>query len=356
MSILFNKISLLLILGQLFMVNQVIAQLYIVPVKKENKVSSARISEENNTPLQLPFWDDFSWAKDRPDTSLWIDNQAVSVSSSIGINAPTVNVATFDGWNAFGKPYGNSTDANGLGDELISKPVDLSNLADEQKNSLFFSFYYQAQGLGEKPDPDDSLRVQFKSSKDKWYTQWVKKGENIKREQFKHIIPIQVTDEEGFEPDETFFFSEFQFRFQEYGYLSGSFDSWHIDYVYLNTNRNRLDTIYFDRALTSEPTSLFKDYFTIPLEYLRNHPERYLGSPEVGFYNLSSTDAIAIDFSSVIGVLGDNEVIKFDTLNFETELSPLPEAFERRKIQAKIEFCKMRLQEIQMEEEKPEGE
>ena len=316
-------------------IDQIAGQIIISPVIKKNKTSNARVKQvQNSQPLELPFWDDFSRAKERPDTALWIDNEAAVISSTIGINAPTVNVVTFDGWDAFGRPYGSNTDANGLGDELLSKPIDLSDLSEEEKKSLFLSFYYQAQGLGEKPDPDDSLRLQFKSSKDKWYTQWVRKGESNKKGQFSHIMPILIEDDDGFETDETFFHPGFQFRFQVYGYLSGNFDVWHIDYVYLNTNRNPVDTVYFDRALTSEPTSLFKNYFTIPLEHFRKYPDKYLGSPKAGFYNLSSTDAIAIDFSSIVSLAGGEEIISFDTLNFETELSPLPAAFERRSLKA----------------------
>ena len=85
--------------------------------------------------LELPFWDDFSTSLLIPDSSRWIVGENVNVNKGRGLNAPSMNVATFDGTDRSGIPYAD-TDANGPADSLISQPINLDNIPVNLRNTL----------------------------------------------------------------------------------------------------------------------------------------------------------------------------------------------------------------------------
>ena len=64
-----------------------------------------------------------------------------------------------------------------------------------------------------------------------------------------------------------FFHENFQFRFMNYGRLSGPYDTWNIDYVYLNKNRTPNDRYLPDRTIISSLTNLFNDYRAVPYDH-----------------------------------------------------------------------------------------
>ena len=67
----------------------------------------ARVAETDNHTITLPFWDDFSTSTSLIDTAWWTSqSQAqVIIKTGIGIDPPSVGVATFDGIDAQGIPY-----------------------------------------------------------------------------------------------------------------------------------------------------------------------------------------------------------------------------------------------------------
>src|SRR5690606_31788013 len=129
------------------------------------------------------------------------NSATVTISGYAGLNPPTINVATFNGVDAMGNPYSREQ-VSGLIDTLTSRSIDLSALTPGQAESLYLSFFWQAEGLGDMPNEDDSLRVQFKSNKNSWYTFWSKKGENVQPDHFTHVVPIKVEDQSSFAEDE----------------------------------------------------------------------------------------------------------------------------------------------------------
>ena len=240
----------------------IFGQLRSVPIQHferatstETNTKSARIGA-----VGLPFFDDFSLSKNgRASPELWLTTGGAFVNNTLPLNHPTINVVTFDGLNADGVPY-SFTDENreGPGDTLTSQPINLVGLAP--KDSLYLSFYWQARGLGELPDASDSLQLQFKNRANQWRTVWVKRGgladNNFKQE----LIALR---------DEAFFGGSFQFRFQQFGRESGMFDTWHIDYVYLNANRTARDRATKDLAVRQPVSSFLKRYSAMPLaQYL----------------------------------------------------------------------------------------
>ncbi|MCS6820858.1 MAG: T9SS type A sorting domain-containing protein [Microscillaceae bacterium] len=215
-------------------------------------------------PLTLPFFDDFSTTKTyTPDTTLWFKS-GVYINNDLPINPPTFNVASFDGLNAAGMPY-NFADAfaEGYADTLTSKPIDLSPYSPA--DSLYLSFFWQATGLGEMPDNTDSLSVWFKDNTNTWRYVWGKLGsqEIDQRKFFQVLLPVRNT---------IFFHSQFQFRFMAKGRLSGPYDVWHIDYVYLNINRYWNDFFVKDVACTISPNFVLKPYTAMPMKHFRANP------------------------------------------------------------------------------------
>ena len=102
------------------------------------------------------FLDDFSYNSYFPDNLLWEDS-AVFVNRSYPINPVTLGVATFDGLDANGMAYDISASTQGKrADSLTSKAIDLSAV-----DSAYLLFYYQAEGLGDNPQTEDSLVLEF---------------------------------------------------------------------------------------------------------------------------------------------------------------------------------------------------
>lgn len=240
----------------------VIAQELIVPLQQNNTIITFLENHpqknvfKKQSPadtLELPLMDDFSIINVYPDTSMWVDSTAF-VNATFPENPPTIGVATLDGINALGKPYNNVyPTSHGIADHLTSRKINLNlNIQD----SVYLSFFYQAEGLGEKPDPQDSLIVEFKDARtDFWYHVWSVPGRS--KSPFKQVmIPVK---------DTLFLKKGFQFRFKNYATLSGNLDHWHIDYVRLNKNRSVADTILYNEvAFLDQGKSFIKTYESMP--------------------------------------------------------------------------------------------
>lgn len=220
--------------------------------------------------LSLPFWDDFSFTPtddpDDPDDTLsgypvdalWQDSWHVWINSGMGINPPSRNVATFDGLDSLGLPYSDQILYNGFRDVLTSNPIKLTTLTTAERSAVYLSFAYQWQGNGEPPDPNDYMRVEFKTEQNTWETVMnIPFRASLDRTVFYDTI-VQVNGDR-------FFHKSFQFRFRNYGRLSGPYDTWNIDYVYLNKGRTSTDLVFPDRAITTQAGSLFEKYRAVPL-------------------------------------------------------------------------------------------
>lgn len=214
--------------------------------------------------LSLPFFDDFAVSTNSSiSPAKWI-NAGVSVYPS-SAQAPSFNVATFDGRDARGIPYvtGFSTSV-GSTDSLTSRPIDLSRTSP--KDSLVLSFFYQAKGTGEAPDQEDSLILEVRTKLNEWKTIW--RAPENKPLDFSLVLLSLV--------DESLFHADFQLRFRSFGRQTGPFDTWSVDYIYLDTKRNSQRKFFPDITISSIQTSLFKGYQAIPFNTLMANPSRYL--------------------------------------------------------------------------------
>lgn len=229
-----------------------IKQAYKEAEKTRFKVSSVDT-------LNLPFTDDFSNTLVFPSSQKWTDNFAF-VNRDYAINPLTVGVATLDGIDHQGNPYDNSAaNTYGLADKLTSKRI---NLEYPPSDSIYFSFLYQPQGLGNAPESSDSLILEFENSSGSWVRVWRRAGSTI--QPFARVMLALV--------DTQFLYNGFRFRFVNYATLSGNVDHWHLDYIHLNRLRSMNDTIIEDNAFVDAPPSPLKNYQAMPWSHYQTNP------------------------------------------------------------------------------------
>jgi len=88
----------------------------------KNKPAKSRNLTRNLKGAALPFFDDFAYPGPFPDDELWMEN-LVFINNTLGFELVSVGVATFDGLDGTGTPYGGGF---GSSDTLTSIPLDLS--------------------------------------------------------------------------------------------------------------------------------------------------------------------------------------------------------------------------------------
>lgn len=263
--------------------------------------------------ITLPFFDDFSQNKTSiPNPKLW-KNGGVSINNTFPINQPSVNVATFDSRNTAGIPYNFSNKfAYGSTDTLTSVAIDLSGLA--AKDSVYLSFYWEAKGLGELPDSDDSLVVSFLNDKNQWKTIWRQEG--ISKDIFtQKILAVNKVE---------YFHKNFQFRFETRGRQSGAFDMWHVDFVYLNKQRRLKDIYTQDIALRGFKNSYLKRYSAMPLrQYLVNPSAETNNSMEV-LVSALQRNARLVNFTWTVSDTVSKSILLNEKGGNETVTTPNP--------------------------------
>jgi hypothetical protein len=303
------------------------SQLKIVQIdrqspSKENKAART----ESLSARALPFWDDFSSTKTPfPDTTTWEKNSAVWVNSGTGINPPSLNVATFDGYDAQGKPYSvNNGLANGLADQLTSGPLKLGDVPPAERSGVYISFFYQVAGNGDAPEPGDVFSLLFKNAAGQWIQAWSIESSTLsKPDEFIQVIVPIVGGE--------YFHNDFQFRFQNFGRLSGPFDTWNLDYVYVNKGRSANDNSYPDRSITQPMSTIFNLYTAIPIKHLNSTS---FTRPKFSVFNLKSTPQNINNFLSVAKrtFKSSNSVIEIVQLDNAANATLLP-PFSQSEIQ-----------------------
>jgi hypothetical protein len=189
----------------------------------------------------------------------WLDKYAYH-NYRFAVEPWTLGVVTFDGLNEHGYPYAIGSTITNYADYLTSKPFDLSGF--DASDSIYFSFLYQTEGFGDAPEASDSLVLEFYAKDlDQWIRMWSASGEPVSDFKFAHF---HIGN-----PD--FFKKGFQFRFKNYGALSGSLDHFHLDYVKMKST-NIQDTLFADLAFVYPIGSLLKTYTSVPWDHFKNNP------------------------------------------------------------------------------------
>jgi hypothetical protein len=232
---------------------EVLSHLVSNPIFKSEQF----IPNKNKSALTLPFFDDFSYSSPLADAYLW-QQSSVFINQTYPINPITVGVATFDGLNKEGLAYTiNMATAQGDADTLLSQEIDLSAV-----DTAYFMFYFQPQGVGDNPQVEDSLMLEFKDSNGDWNVEWKIAG-STNQEFKKKVFLLKTAD---------YLFATFQFRFRNKATLSGNFDHWHIDYIKLDEFLNPIDTSKLnDISFVYGAPSFLKRYEQMPWTHFKNN-------------------------------------------------------------------------------------
>jgi hypothetical protein len=275
---------LLLSSGLSLQAQEKLTPLWFNPVLKYSK--APKILNSTKPVLALPFIEDFSGGEWYPNLQHWSDRMAY-VNFHYSVRPPTVGVATLDALDALGALYATASAFPFPADTLTSQPIDLS--AYKQSDSLYFSFHYQPEGLGNAPERDDSLLVEFWSQPlQSWVHVWADRGRTLSSFTATYGQPWHVTI---IPVDSSLFFSgNFRFRFRNFASITdvslpdwgGNVDMWHLDYILLNSSRTFSDTlIRNDLAFRDYPESMLKNYFSMPWnQYLANPQGEMIPNPD----------------------------------------------------------------------------
>ena len=254
-----KQIFLYFVFLAIFLVN-LSSQEVVTGLQSNYSITKNRAKQEINKgiaasdTLDLQMFDDFSGQSVFHDKKMWLDDY-VFINNTYSDRQITLGVATFDALNDKGMLYETASSSGFKADQLTSKPINLNYPASQ---NIFLSFFYQAGGLSDPPEPNDSLTLQFLAPVEQiWYSLWKMGGSTDQR--FKPvIIPVNQT---------RFLKKGFQFRVINYASLSqnlrdpsmvGNSESWNMDYVLLTKNRNAADTGVTGVTFTRQDRSLLK--------------------------------------------------------------------------------------------------
>ncbi|MBX7126532.1 MAG: hypothetical protein K1X47_12630 [Cyclobacteriaceae bacterium] len=275
-----------------------LVQLPLREAKSPQKSTRQARTAATLTPMPLPFWDDFSFTRPgdahTPHDTLWTARESVWVNEGIGVNPPSRMSATFDGLDSLGNPYNvNDVLSKGYADKLVSRPIRLDLVPVNGRDSVFLSFYFQYKGNGEAPDPGDLLSLDLLDSAGNWVpTSFAPESFDTYDPTVFYPYIVQVADGR-------YFHDAFQFRFRNFARLSGQYDTWNLDYIYLNKGRYETDTSFPDRTVTTGLTSTFSTYRAIPIKHF---DPSLIAKPSVVLNNLRAGNLQPFDYSTWLSV------------------------------------------------------
>ena len=257
------------------------AQEVVTGLQSDYRIVSSRVRQERSKgiiaidTIDLPFFEDFSGHSINPDSTKWLDD-FVFINNTYSDKQITIGIATLDAIDNSGRLYDEASSTGFKADELTSQPVNLNYTPFD---NVWFSFYYQAGGLSDVPELNDSLTLQFLAPEEnKWYSVW--KAEPPDSNNFFRSVMIKV--------DQPAFLKQgFRFRFINYATLSanssdpsmvGNCDIWNIDYILLDRNRHEGDTIFSDVAFRLPLRSILNTHEAMPWKQFRQVFLQEMGS------------------------------------------------------------------------------
>jgi hypothetical protein len=234
-----------------------------VLIKDKNGQEKVIVIKRSGRMLPLPFIEDFSAEGPYPSSQRWDDNY-VYVNYTYGVDPVSLGVASFDGIDHTGAPYGGGF---GPSDTLTSREI---NLLGANPNDLYLTFYIQPGGLSFRPESEDSLILQFKDAIDRWTTVAGYIIDDYPELDSFYFISQPV--------NASFFHGAFQFRFVNYSDNEGVTDVWNVDYIKLAEEFGSNFQRETDLALTLPPDPLLKSYRAMPWRHFRGFERDELDS------------------------------------------------------------------------------
>ena len=286
--------------------NQLFAQIIVTNLSDNAKVilenkKTSETKQRNTDTLQLPFIDDFSASEVFPNQALW-NNKYVFINGDYPINPYSINVATFDILDDSGRIYKNANVTSFVADTLTSKLINIKS-----KSNIYFSFCYQPQGIGDAPEKNDSLVLEFYADQKKsWKRIWSDTGTTYQifyqtyHKSFKLVmIPIN---------DTAYYKNTFQFRFYNYASILNTTttgmktncDQWNVDYIFIDSLRNLADTTFKDIAIIKKSASLLKNYYAMPWRQFKvNAVNETRSNTDMTICNLDKIDNSCINYYKI---------------------------------------------------------
>ena len=227
---------------------------------------------------QEAFLDDFSYDAIVPPTEFWLDED-VYINRTFATDQPSLGVATFDGLDRNGRPY----NSEGLNDRLTSTYLDLTQLS----GNVYLTFWLQPKGLGQSPEEDDYMVLEFKQQGGDW---------EVIHEFFPEEMNLDTVPAGFFFPFEVpnnFKHSAFQFRFSAYNSGNGIDDIWNLDYVWLSNEFVTFQSNITDVALTRVPAAFTTPYTSMPWRHFDGRAADFLPESYNTFlFNLDNDQAL----------------------------------------------------------------
>ncbi len=271
-----------LLIGLLLSVLTLSAQEVLLPLK--HRVPPQRKATEA---LVLPFFDDFS------DTTyshgLW-EMGGAHVNQGYAPLPPTVGMVTLDAFDADGRLYPTAASLLFGGDTLVSQRIRMDSIfspfprAIAPGDSVYLSFFFIPGGgygnmwerQGDVPEMQDSLILEFYAPHaDTWQRVWGLAG--CEADSLFALTGSYWQFAEVRIVDTAFLQNGFRFRFRNYcsldnvtkkGMLSNA-DQWNLDYVMLDVERHRGDSMARDVAFVNPAPSLLRNYQAMPARQYR---------------------------------------------------------------------------------------
>jgi hypothetical protein len=221
------------------------------------------------------YLDDFSsYRGPVASTKFWLD-KSVYVNDHYATDVPSIGMATFDGLNALGRPYGDS----GAGDRLTSTYIDLRGFNNSEE--VFLTFWLKPAGLGDWPEPTDIIALEYRKLDGQWETIFEYRRDDIRPDtastaDFFHTAPIP----------NSYRYKAFQFRFQAINEGFGATDIWNLDYVWLGAGQAVKEADILDIAINQPPGSLIRDYTAMPWRHFRGQENELVAQDyAIGLFN-----------------------------------------------------------------------
>lgn len=198
------------------------------------------------------FFDDFSYSGNYPSGRLWLDKH-VFRNNTLGYEPPSIGMATFDGVDETGTPYGTGY---GVSDYLTSLYLDTRDI----NAKAYLSFWVQLKGYGLPPLNADSLVVEFRKQNGDW-----EKVLGLPGDVTLDIDALPPFEFYSLELTPEYQYNGFQFRFRNSSNNTGVTSMWHLDYVLLRDGFTQEPEAGFsDLAFVEPPGPILKTYSSMP--------------------------------------------------------------------------------------------
>lgn len=218
-----------------------------------------------------------------PRGDRWEDISAF-INSTFATSMVSVGVATLDAIDSHGYPYYTSINKVVPSDTLTSGYFEF-NYAP--LDSTWFSFYYQAGGLGDTPEGIDTANGAPGTGRDTLLLDFFRPITGPDSGQWENVFwTLDDTDPEQFKQvilrvDTSYLKDGFRFRFRNYtsaeasniqgkdlGYI-GNNDMWHIDYIRMTSGADSTDLLTIkDIVILEELKPTLQTYTSVPYSHL----------------------------------------------------------------------------------------